>query len=942
MKALYSALCGLLVAGFCGISPARGQVPTNDDPCGAVVLTQQATLCTTPTVGNNVLATVTTANGYTNTGPQCTGGNGGAVPEVWYQFTRTALGATVTVTGNAASKIRLFSAPNCAGPFAEVACSAAATANTTAPALTVANLSLSTGVLFVAVSSSGLGQGGPFTICVTEGPGIVLCPNPTLSQPTYTSAAHTAAAFTLTTAANNAGPYTATLLITGTSVPVQSFVVTPPSFTVSGLVPGTDYTLGVGGTCTTGGLVSAGVQFTPPPANDEPCTAQPLAVDLGTGCTPVLGATRGATVTTPNGYANPGCAGTRTPYDVWYTFRTVGSGPGSTSAVVTVSNEYAARQVRLFAAPSCAGPFAELACADSTGQRLGAAPLVATGLVPNTTYYVSVTGAGSPPPASATSTAVGFFTICVSAQSPVLPCPTSSQLNILPGSLASTSAVMTITPVSGSAPPISYTLTYTPAGGSPVVLTIPYRLAPVATRPLYTAALLTGLLPGASYSVSVVANCAGGGVSGTTTTSFTTPPAGSPAPPNDFCGSALPLPLNTSCVATVSTNLNATTLDPTSGPYLSISPSCGLNPLNDVWFAVVVPPSGIVQVTTGPVSGSATTSTGMALYKGACGSLLETGCDSGQPFAQVRCTGLVPASTVYARVWRQGAGTGLFTVCATTEPACPVASNFLAAALTPTSATLTFTLPASGGTTFTLTYTPAGGAAQTQPVSGSPVALTGLLPGTTYAAVLTSSCSGGVPSRVLVSFQTPSLPTCAAPGVVYTSNLSATAAGVGFVLNPAANSYTLTYQPAGGPPQTLNPTASPVLLTGLTPGMAYTVCVASNCVNSLISTATCATSFRTLLTARSQTGAGQLVVYPNPNHGSATLIAPASLLQPTTVLIVTDAIGRVVQQKRVVPASIQTGEKTKVDLDFSLLPRGLYLLRLETKSGFLSEKILVE
>ena len=161
---------------------------------------------------------------------------------------------------------------------------------------------------------------------------------------------------------------------------------------MSGLAPGTNYNLVVTGTCATGGGVAAGHYFTVPAPNDEPCAARVLAVDPGTGCTPLNGVVSGATATVPNGYTNPGCAGNANARDVWYKFRTAGSGPASTSVVLTVNDVAAAEQLRLFAAPSCAGPFTPLACSTPNATRTGAAPLVATGLVPNTTYYVFGSG----------------------------------------------------------------------------------------------------------------------------------------------------------------------------------------------------------------------------------------------------------------------------------------------------------------------------------------------------------------------------------------------------------------------------------------------------------------------------------------------------------------------------------------------------------------------
>ena len=231
----------------------RGQAPTNDEPCGAFVLTPQGVICTAPTVGTTQGATETPPNGYQNTA-QC--GQGQVVPalDVWYQFTpgnsQLPFGATITVTGNAAGRIRLFSAPSCSGPFTEIGCSSAAAPNTTAPALVTSPtaLAIPNVIFYVAVTAyGGAGPGGPFTICVTDGPGFVPCPNPAVGTPVYTSPAHTTATFSFVPGVNNVGPFTVFLRVTSSSTIVQSFPVTAPGFTISGLVPGTDYTLGVEG-----------------------------------------------------------------------------------------------------------------------------------------------------------------------------------------------------------------------------------------------------------------------------------------------------------------------------------------------------------------------------------------------------------------------------------------------------------------------------------------------------------------------------------------------------------------------------------------------------------------------------------------------------------------------------------------------------------------------
>ena len=96
---------------------------------------------------------------------------------------------------------------------------------------------------------------------------------------------------------------------------------------------------------------------------------------------------------------------------------------------------------------------------------------------------------------------------------------------------------------------------------------------------------------------------------------------------------------------------------------------------------------------------------------------------------------------------------------AVTAPAapCPGPTSLTVAAVTATSATLTFTPPAGAGA-YTLTYAANGGppTTLTPAPTGSPVVLGGLSPATPYVVTLTSACGGGQTSlTAAVGFNTP-------------------------------------------------------------------------------------------------------------------------------------------------------------------------------------------
>ena len=104
---------------------------------------------------------------------------------------------------------------------------------------------------------------------------------------------------------------------------------------------------------------------------------------------------------------------------------------------------------------------------------------------------------------------------------------------------------------------------------------------------------------------------------------------------------------------------------------------------HDVWFALTVPASGNVYITSEPVGsvgGGAITDGVMALYSGACGSLTQIACDDDHNYPAtandllpyLTATGLTPGATVYIRYWGYGSNTGNFGFCVSspTNDAC--------------------------------------------------------------------------------------------------------------------------------------------------------------------------------------------------------------------------------------------------------------------------------
>ncbi len=160
-------------------------------------------------------------------------------------------------------------------------------------------------------------------------------------------------------------------------------------------------------------------------------------------------------------------------------------------------------------------------------------------------------------------------------------------------------------------------------------------------------------------------------------------------PANDNPCGAVALPVNTSCVNTAGTRASAT--NSAVG-----APSCGSGS-NDVWYTVVVPASGSLdlQTTAGTMTNAA-----MAVYTAAscAGPFTEIGCDDNSGpgnMPQLVVTCLTPGITLYVRIWRAGGTGSTFNICAvdpqlfpaTNDGPCTATSLTLGTSCTLTAAT---------------------------------------------------------------------------------------------------------------------------------------------------------------------------------------------------------------------------------------------------------------
>jgi hypothetical protein len=140
-----------------------------------------------------------------------------------------------------------------------------------------------------------------------------------------------------------------------------------------------------------------------------------------------------------------------------------------------------------------------------------------------------------------------------------------------------------------------------------------------------------------------------------------------PTPPvNDNPSGAISITLNTGTYSTY-TNVNATSTSVTS-------PSCASYTGEDVWFSVVVPSNGIVEL---DMIEGVITDGGMSVYTGSIGSLTEVACDDDNSvnglMPYLYLTGLGVGQTIYVRVWEYGGGTtGTFGILANSPVSLPV------------------------------------------------------------------------------------------------------------------------------------------------------------------------------------------------------------------------------------------------------------------------------
>ena len=181
---------------------------------------------------------------------------------------------------------------------------------------------------------------------------------------------------------------------------------------------------------------------------------------------------------------------------------------------------------------------------------------------------------------------------------------------------------------------------------------------------------LSALTPSTTYEYYVQADCGGEASDWTGPYSFTTM---TPAPANDDASGAIALSVgDTLC----ETQVTASTAGATTS--IEADADCGSTPGTDVWFSVVVPVTGEVNIEISSVDGSVFGDSVMAVYSGTVGALVEIECDDDGGdglYSMIELVGLTEGDVIYVRVWEYGYDEDEFNICAWSPTSLSVADN---------------------------------------------------------------------------------------------------------------------------------------------------------------------------------------------------------------------------------------------------------------------------
>lgn len=461
----------------------------------------------------------------------------------------------------------------------------------------------------------------------------------------------------------------------------------PNSLSLGGLTPGDTYFVRVWTWSSSAGI-SASFDICvgtppPPPANDECSGAISLPVNPDMTCTNVVAGSTTSALTSTSAPA-PSCGAAGINDDVWFSFVATSAQHNVTLSNVTGS----VTDMAMALYSGACGTLSEIMCSDPNSMTTG-------GLTPGNTYYVrvwtwsSTVGSsanfdicvGTPPPPPANDECSGAINVPVNpdtncgvvvrgstqstTQSTGVPLPACANAGLNDDVWFSFVATATQHLVS---------LTNFGAGTSDMVMAMYQGTSCGALTPMNCSdpetMIVGGLNIGETYYIRVWTWSSTSSTFGEFDICIGTLP-----PPQQFdepCG-ALLLTVNENgeCNFETFSNISA------SGSNGVPAPGCAGYQGGDVWFKLVVPCTGTVNIntTTGTV-----TDGGMAIYTGTCDNLTLLECDDDDSpngfMPMINAVGLTPGDTLYIRFWEYGNDNqGTFGICASIPAAAPPAAS---------------------------------------------------------------------------------------------------------------------------------------------------------------------------------------------------------------------------------------------------------------------------
>ncbi|MGL6125810.1 T9SS type A sorting domain-containing protein [Chryseobacterium artocarpi] len=684
--------------------------PANDDCANAIPLGVNSDMssCTIKGTGNTLGGTLSLE------APTCSGFSGDADDDVWYSFVATGAAHTVTLsnivsTGASSTTDMYFQVlSGTCGNFTNLICNDpnSATISGLTPGQTyyvrvytydsgadyTASFDICIGTLPAAPANNECSTAVPLTVSATSlctnsvagttlgatdsGVAIAPCTGTADDDVWYsfvaTSASHVVALTDVVSVGTTSSTSLYLQVLSGacgamTSVLCDTSYGSPAVLT--GLTAGNTYYVRVYNSSTGPGNANTfNICVTTPvaPSNDDCAGAIALTVNPTTNCAVVTAGTTHS-ATNSNVAVSP-CTGTADD-DVWYTFTAT-----NPSHIITLSN------IVSTGSSSSTSLYMQVmsgACGTLTSVKCSTVSVtMVEGLTVGQTYYIRLYNSngsgysnsfnicvGTPPPPPANDDCANAIPLTVN---PNLTCTT-----VTAGTTTSATNSNVPTGSCSGTPDDDVWYTFTATGASHVV-----KLSDIVSTGINSStslylqvfsggcgtmtslkcstsgtATVEGLTAGQTYYIRVY-NSNGSGYSNNFKICVGTTP---PPPVNDDCSGAIALTpgANFNANAIIASNISAST----NGTSSCVTPAS--NNVNNVWFSVVVPPSGSVTVETGAVPGSSFNDSIMEVYSGTCGSFTSLGCNDDivtttNIFSKVSVTGQTPGSVIYVSVWRYG------------------------------------------------------------------------------------------------------------------------------------------------------------------------------------------------------------------------------------------------------------------------------------------------